>query len=119
MANHTFTLASFDGPSFAALTDLGKRNVTISSAEEIFNSEVFRSTEGHPQYHDFMVHHKLTRETYFRWLWRAAHQDARLQRGVLEGTAEESVTGHIYSLKVSAAHLQKMIYEEMADVCPG
>jgi len=111
------SLKSFDVDSFAALSESDANRATLETAKHFYHSENFRATFGFPQQHDFLVHHKLTRESYPQWLWRIAHQEARFFRRILEGTAEMGPDGVIYSNKVSAEYILKLQMQD--DLCPG
>jgi len=107
------SLKSFDVDSFAALSESDANRATLETAEHFYHREDFRATLGFPQQYDFLVYYKLTREPYPQWLWRIAHQEARLRRSFLEGTAEVGSYGVLQSSKISEAHIQKLQSQEL------
>lgn len=85
----------------------------------IYNNEHFKNTIGSQQVYDCEVYHKQTKfRSYEQWAWAKAHQETRLERAVAEGKAHRSCLGIIYD-DVSREYHEKLLLQELEDVCPG
>jgi hypothetical protein len=87
----------------------------IKRAVELFNDESFRAGPANPQGHDFEIAHGLTHSTLEKWQWRAAHNEARLERAVENGKAHIGMFG-IHYTDVSEDYGRRLLEENMADI---
>lgn len=89
-------------------------NVT-QRAVELFKDESFRAGPANPQGWAFEIAHGLTHSTLEKWLWKAAHNEARLERAVENGKAHIGMFGIHYN-DVSEAYRRRLLKESMEDI---